>query len=357
MVHLILLAILLVAFLGQRYKAAFPAAMTALGVFSAIRYNFGSDYQNYLKWYNEKNLPGAKLGPDEFLYNLLNKLAPNFEFVIIVTSIVFIVTIYYLISRNLPKRYHWLGLVIFVINPYLYLINLSAVRQSIAMALFIIAIDFAYKKKPLPYFLLLAIAAFFHKSAIILFPFYFLTNDKPFRRRTVLSVLAGLFILLFVIDLGSVTTYVARWFKDSSYLYYVSTGEQNSLRATLLSSVFFFYVLANLNKLENKTLLYGKLYLIGTILGILAFRLSLFTRIQMYFDIFSVIALPMIFRAVLLSGRVKINPQNPVATIWGCINRYVLPTLLVVIYILRYYSFFTNPMWAAFTHYETIFAM
>lgn len=356
MVHVILFAIVLVPFAGQKNKFAFPFAMFALTVFSALRYNYSNDYQSYRVWYTETHLPGAKLGPGEFLYNLLNFLSPHYFVVVAVTSILFILGIYWLISKNLPQKYHWLALAIFIINPYLFLMNLSAVRQSIAMVLFILAIDFAYKKKPIPYVLLILAAVFFHKSALILFPFYFAASDRPFRRRTVLAVLFGVFALLFLVDLNQVTNLVARWFRDSNYLSYVSSGEQNSLRATLLTSLFFLYVLTNLNKLSGKTLVYGKLYLLATVFGILAFRLSTFTRIQMYFDIFSIIALPMIFREVCLCGRVKLNLQNPVATLWGVFNRYALPLLLVVIYFLRYYSFFVNPMWASFTHYQTIFS-
>ena len=356
MVHLILLAIVLVAFFGQKNKLAFPFAMTALGVFSALRYDFASDYQNYYIWYNEVHLPGAVLGPDEFLYNILNYVAPHYFWVIAVTSVIFLYGIYYLIRKHLPLQHQWLGLTVFLINPYLFLMNLSAIRQSIALILFIFAIDFAYKKKPVPYILLIVLAIFFHKSAVILFPFYFVANDRPFRRRTVLAVLAGVLALLFVVDLNNITNLVARWTRDSNYLYYATTSEQNSLRATLLTSLFFLYVLANLNKLEGKTLVYGKFYLIATVFGILAFRLSLFTRIQMYFDIFSVITLPAVFFEIQKRGRVKLNLQNPMATLWGCFNKYALPALLVIVYLLRYYSFFANPMWSAFDHYQTIFA-
>ncbi len=357
MVHAILLCALLVAFIGQKNRFAFPAAMAFLGVLSAVRYGFSTDYYNYLRWYNNIHAPGAKLGPSEFFYNLLNYIAPSYQFVVIIVTLLFVFCIWKLVENNLPQKYHWVGLFIFLINPYLFLMNLSAMRQCLAMILFILAIRYASLKKPLLYFLLLIPAIFFHKSAIILFPFYFILNEKPFRRRTVLFVLLGVFSLLFIFDLNQIVNGIALWFKDANYLYYSIDSNQNSLRATLLTSLYFFYTLANLNKLEGKTLIYGKLYLIGTILGVLAFRLSLFTRLQMYFDIFSIITLPMIFHQVSVGSRVKITPDNPIATIWGCINKYLFPLILVFVYFLRYYSFFTNPMWESFTHYQTIFSM
>ncbi len=356
MIHLIFIAIVLVVLLGQKNKFVFPAAMCVLGALSALRYNFGSDYQNYLKWYNNIHTPGAALGPDEFLYNLLNYLSPAYQVVIAVTSVVFIYCIWHLIRYNLPERYHWMGLLVFLINPYLYLMNLSAIRQCMAMCLFILAVHFAYKKKFLIYVGLLVLAIFFLKSAILLLPFYFVCNTKPFRRRTVLFVLLGVFALLFVVDLRNIVNTIAVWFRDANYLHYAIDDDQNSLRATLLTSLYFIYVLGNLNKLEGKALVFGKLYLIGTICGVLAFRLSLFTRVQMYFDIFSVVTLPMIFCEVQKRGRAKLYPKNPIATIWGCVNKYVFPPLLLIVYLLRYYSFLQNPLWEAFLQYRTIFS-
>lgn len=356
MIHLILLFVVLLAFLGQRTKIAYPASMAILCFFSAIRYMFGSDYSSYMRLYNKLHTPSMHPEYDEYFYTLLNILSPSYFFLIALTSCFFIFTVYVLVTKCVDERYYPLSLFIFVVNPYIYLMNLSAIRQCIAMCLFILAILYCDRKKPWLYALFIGVAFLFHKSAIMLLPFFFVLSPKPFRRRTVLAVLSGLFLLLFVFDLSAVASAVALWFNDVNYIYYVADGDTNSLRATLLTSLYFFYVLGNLNKLEGKVLVCGKLYLIATILGVLAFRLSLFTRIQMYFDIFSIVALPMIFLSVQKRGRVKISTSNPLGTVWGCINKYLLPPLLLVVYFLRYYSFFTNPMWEAFTTYQTIFA-
>ena len=36
---------------------------------------------------------------------------------------------------------------------------------------------------------------------------------------------------------------------------------------------------------------------------------------------------------------------------------FVLSALIIIVYALRYYSFFTNPMWEAFYNYKTIFGL
>ena len=130
----------------------------------------------------------------------------------------------------------------------------------------------------------------------------------------------------------------------------------NSVRATLLSSIYMIYVALNIKKLRGDALVYSKLYLIGAVLGVVAFKLSALTRIQMYFDIFAVISLPSVFQCTLERGDIIIGKNNIVVTIWEILNKYALPVLILLIYLLRYYSFFTNPMWRSFTEYETIFS-
>jgi hypothetical protein len=108
--------------------------------------------------------------------------------------------------------------------------------------------------------------------------------------------------------------------------------------------------------LEGKYLVYGKLYLFSLALAVIAIRLSPITRIQMYFDIFAIVALPNMFKRNLEKGKVKIDKNNLGTAIIEILKRYVLPALIVIVYFLRYYSFFTNPMWERFTTYQTIFS-
>ena len=158
-----------------------------------------------------------------------------------------------------------------------------------------------------------------------------------------------------MVDLSAVAVVVAKWFGDSQYLHHASGGGRNSLRATLLTAVYFVFVLMNLPKLKGRMLVFAKAYLVGTMLGVLAFRLSLTTRIQMYFDIFAVVAIPAILAELWKEGMVRVDLKHPVTSFLACMNHYALPTLVFAIFFLRYYSFFANPRWEPFTGYRTIF--
>jgi hypothetical protein len=166
-----------------------------------------------------------------------------------------------------------------------------------------------------------------------------------------------LFVVLLFVNVDSLVLTVAEGFNDNNYIHYANNGLGNSVRATLLTSISFTYVLGNLPRLEGKSLVYGKLYLIGLILGIMAIHVSMLTRIQMYFDIFAIVTLPTIYKMNSESGPVLVRPKHPLATIWDIANKYALPILVLTIFALRYYSFFTNPMWRLFYKYQSILSL
>ena len=357
MVHILLATIIIVALIGQdKDKLITRFAFFLLFLFAALRYMYGSDYNAYLLKYGTIQSGQTDVFGDEMLFTLLNVISPSFQWVVVVTSFAFVIVVYYLITRNLPRNYVWVGLLIFIINPQLFLVNLSAMRQCLAMLLFIAAIPFAHRRKPIPYILLLLVASLFHKSSLMLIPFYLFISPRPVKAGKIIAVLAVMFVGLYLVDMVGLAQYAATFFEDTQYMHYASNELTNSLRATLLTSVYFIFVLFNLPRLKGRLLVYGKLYLISTMLGVLAFRLSMLTRIQMYFDIFSVVVIPAILIELRKEGKVKVDPSRPLASVWGCINHYALPILIFVIYGLRYYSFFTNPMWSRyFSEYRTIF--
>jgi hypothetical protein len=274
------------------------------------------------------------------------------------SSAFLILIVYRLITKNLPTCYSWMGICIFVISPALFLMNLSALRQSIATCCFVIAVNFACRKKYLWYLVMVIVAALFHKSAILLMPFCLLANDRPVKPWFCWAVMAGTLILLVTSGLLlSIVVWVAEQFGDKNYIYMAEQDMQNSIRATLLTSVFYFYVLLNLPKLKGKALVYAKIYMISPLLGVLAREISMLTRLQMYFDIFAIVALPSILMEYRSRGPVIVNRRNVLLTFWECLSKYAIPVVIVAIYLLRYYSFFTNPEWDAFFTYRTIFLL
>ena len=349
--HFIFLGVLLISNLKSRLsrKTALILSFFILFLFCALRYDFGNDYMSYYTHYQSINSGADYVFNKNPGYVLLNKIAPTFQILIATISTALIIVIYRTIVNNVDKEFYGISLFILLINPYVFLVLLSAIRQSIALILFVVAINFSYKHKPIPYILLILTATLFHTSAIVLLPFYFIANERKINKITI--VLYLIIVAVFILDkpiFDGTIEYFLQLFDEDLYNYYYNQGVSNSIRATILSSLYFIYIAINIPYLSGKALMYSKLYLIGLTAALLAYNFSMMTRLQMYFDIFSIISIPSIIRYSNSSIGEKNNK------VFHLINAKILPTLIFAIYILRYYSFFTNPLWESFTSYQTI---
>jgi len=356
MVHFLLALSSLFVFMGSQKKPIFQKiGVILVFLFAALRYMYGNDYSSYLSAFNRIKLGFASPFEGELLYTVLNVLCPTFDVLIVFASVVFVGGIYIFLSRNSSMWAFALGWLIFLINPYLFLINLSAIRQCFAMMLFIVAVEFLINRQLIPYFIIVFIAAMFHNSAWLLLICCLVVFGEQKQKLWSLVLSCVVVFFLFFNGILDLVNRGLLLFDDKQYLIYTENSTGNSLRATLLTLTFFIYVCANLPKLDGKYRIYGRLYLIGLAMALLAYRMSAFARMQMYFDIFSVVVLPEIYGKVREEGSLYVDYNNPHRTLWKFVNRYVLPFLIIVIYCLRYYSFFTTPRWDSFCTYQTIF--
>lgn len=338
MTHLIFLFALFFTFpdLNKKYPFYIFTFFT-LFLFLALRYDYGNDYMQYMNIHSLINNGQTAWGESDVLYKQLNLLIPNFYLFIALISLFYIFAMYFLIKNNLRVNHYWFAVLLWLINPYLFLVQLSSIRQTIAICFFIFAIYFAIKRKLVMYLLFIFIAVGFHSSAVVLFPLYFVLNDSKIKKKWIVLITALTVILigtpLFEVILSKVLVYL-----PLNYTAYFEQGLTNSLRATLISSVYFVFVIFNINKLEGKEIIYGKLSLIYTIISLLTIKLSMLGRVGMYFEIFLIVTI------VQIISRIKVKAYKQIAFI-----------IIILIYLLRYYSFFTNPMWTEhYRIYKTI---
>lgn len=337
MVHVVFLCALFCTIpeLNKKYPFRF-FTFAILFIFMALRYDYGNDYMSYLNIHTSINAGLYAWGADDTLFRILNIAIPNFFVMIALISLFYLIVVWYLIKNNLKVNQYWFAVLLLLINPYLFLIHLSALRQTLAICLFIFAVNYAVKRKLIPYVICILLAVGMHSSAIILMPLYFLLTEKPYSKKYLFVTISVLGLLLFT-PLFDIIANKAFDYLPNHYRFYYNQGLQNSIRATLISSFYLFLIAFNLGKLKGKEIIYGKLSLIATILSVLAIKVSMITRVGMYFDLFLIITIPQIFS--------RIEKK---------VYRQILFMVLIGIYLLRYYSFFTNPLWESFRWYQTI---
>ena len=165
-------------------------------LFLALRYNYGNDYSAYLKGFLEVNRVETIDYFDKYWHFdpgwifLCRIFGPFGFFAMMAVLALFNCFVYYrFIRKYVPPAYYWFAVFFYVFNPYFMLVHSSAMRQSLAISLFIFSIDYIYKKDALRYFLCIGLAALFHTSALVLLPIYLLgVFDWKINKITAVSI-------------------------------------------------------------------------------------------------------------------------------------------------------------------------
>lgn len=282
-----------------------------------LRWETGTDWIPYLSHFNSIS-DFASASPlkngFEYGYNILVLLIKlifsNYSFFLVVHAIVY----YFLIFISL-KRY----------NPYFYLTLLmlytltmgmmGSNRQLIALAICIYAVRFILEKRPIIFFLLIAIAITFHTTAFIFAIYYFLNRD--IRPRTFFITLISSFIigktqLPFIIfstigdiSVGHIATKILIYTEDAKYLLAEYKLTITGLFKRLILLSIFYYN----RKIISKKLPYYNTLLNGYTFGIAIYflfadsLLILVNRGSLYFNIMEPILIAS--QVILFKGRLN----------------------------------------------------
>jgi hypothetical protein len=278
-------------------KAAFLMIFT----FLALRYDYGNDYMAYAEIFasTDKLDLASRIEPGWQLLCLMCR--PAGFFVMVAALAGFNCLVYYsFVKKYVSPEYFGFAVFMYVFNPYFMLVHLSAMRQALAVSLFVLAVDYLVQRRPLRYALVIAVASTFHASALFLLPVYILVWLNRSLPNVAVMVLLALYAA--ALAFGSQVD-------SATYLIGESLGERYGVyqeRAVLtigLGFVFYSACLALIlfmDKAHNRTTaLIVKLaalsYFASAPLGL---AISAAGRMGMYFGPALIVAIPQTARAV-----------------------------------------------------------
>lgn len=155
--------------------------------FVGLRGDIEPDYENYLDIYNFSNSNPSSLGIELGYYwinNAFRTLGIPFQGVVFFMATVSIGLKTLFFNKYSPN--FGLSLLIYFTSLF-FLFDFIAIRQGIALSIFMVSIPFIYQRKFLPFLLLMLIAAQIHVTALLLIPGYFLFNIK-FSQKALLAL-------------------------------------------------------------------------------------------------------------------------------------------------------------------------
>ena len=207
---LLLLVVVYLAYVGRRNGSkgvrllSQAIVVLILVLFAGLRHRWvGTDTGNYIAIFAGVNTVNDLWRSTEIGFNSLMLLAKTMSagYTVLLTLIALVtVSCYVATLARLNQRYETSLFVFMTLGAYTFFFN--GARQGIAAAICFFAIPWLLKRKPWPYFLLIAVAYTFHNTALIAVPIYFLAIPRVGWRQVAIvagsTVLTILFLTVFV---------------------------------------------------------------------------------------------------------------------------------------------------------------
>lgn len=281
-------------------------------IFLALRYNFGRDYMGYyeifvsVQSYSFSELFDSSINiHGEIGWLILCKLFKPLGFFSLIAflSLLNCLIYYQLIKKYVPKNYYWLSMFLYLFNPGLILLHVTAIRQALAISLFLFAIEYLYKKDAVRYFLIIGLASIFHTSALVLLPIYLLTFLKDKISYKTVSFLILIIVILFV-QADYLKPLFSNLIVDSFENYAIYIYTQGDERSFLGGSYYIFILTLSMIFLpywKNRMVLIFRIYTVSFFTYPLSIIILFISRIGMYFDPLMLITMP--FIAVALNKK------------------------------------------------------
>lgn len=257
----------------------------------------GRDLPNYQYSFEKINrLSFARIfqGDIEVLFALLNRLigrlGGGFQILLTVCATVTIVPIAVLYNEN--KQHSYLKILIFVNMP-LFVMLFSGIRQSVAIAIGVLAYRQVKKKNVVRFMLTVLLAMGFHESAFMLFPMYPLYYFRLRKRH--LYIVIPAFILVYVFNRpifsGLLRVMSALGSKHETVAY----SYNGAVTSLVLFCVFalFTYIVPDDNKLSEDFIGIRNFLLLTTMLQCFAPLHTLAMRMNYYYILFVPLAVSM----------------------------------------------------------------
>lgn len=319
-------------------------------IFLALRYNFGNDYQGYLQSYinvnrySEINYFENEFGFEPgwlFLYRISKPI--GFFGLTALLSLFYCIVYYRFIKAFVPVHNYWLAVFLYIFSPAFMLIQASAMRQSLAIAIFIFSLNYLFKKDAVRYFLSIYVASLFHSSALVLLPIFFLRFIDWRINKTAALVIISVFILLFVFPstVGRLQIlFVNAYFERYEIYQDFGMGGIGSGLGVIYFSFLLILIMYFENLQDKKTSIIFKIAIISYMFIPLSLPLQFIARLSMYFAPATIIVFPVIQKSI--------EKQE---------YKYLFLSTLLIITLLSYIQFFQSDTWsAAYATYKTIFS-
>jgi hypothetical protein len=254
-------------------------------------------YRRFFESYSAMSLRQVMANKSDILYWLLNWLVGQFtrDFQVFL-AVVAVITVAPIASVYGKDREHGFLKCVLFMNMTVFIMLFSGLRQSVALAMGMIAYEYVVRKKPLRFLLFALIAFGFHHSAFIILLYYPLCHFTFKRRHLWFVIPAILAVFIFNKPIFSFAAQAMNSVFGEKYD--GETTETGAYAMLILFAIFtvFAYVLPDEKLMDKETLGQRNLLLMALVLQCFAPVHVLAMRLNYYFIIFIPVLIPKILK-------------------------------------------------------------
>lgn len=313
---------------SRRKNAVYLGTVSvALILFAAFRgETVGIDYPMYRAYFEQMHREGWRflIGPQneyrmEFGFGLLNFVVSRFTedihvfMAVAATILVLLAAIAIYRDCSIP----WVGMFLFV-SLHFFGNSMSFIRQSFGIGIFFFAIRYLREKRFVPYLLIVLLAATFHKSILLLIPFYFLAQ-VPVRWDTLLLYGAGtVFIMAFFWPIFEwITQFVYQFYATEQGLYFLRGRDWQTAFIPVLLAVVALLLKKRLLRQNPQNLALIHLAVCTGLLFVLTCQHYIFQRIGNIFFAGAVFLIPEILKGICTEPAAAGSLEQPKFPGWS----------------------------------------
>lgn len=215
---------------------------------------------------------------------------------ILIFTTAFITNLLIIIGFYKYSRLFELSVYVYVTGG-LFLVTMNGIRQCLAAAIIFSATKYLIEGNWLRYILAVTFASFFHQSALILIPIYFLVRFRAWTKATIVLLLSA---SLIVLGFNQFSTVLFSVIQDSQYGVYsqFNEGGANIIRVIVFSIplIIAFFGREKLREIYPESDVIVNMAIIGLTFMIISTANWIFARFNIYFELYQIILISWIVK-------------------------------------------------------------
>lgn len=267
-------------------------ALASLVTVSGLRSNIGDTY--FYKYAYELNdytwdlvLSEKDKGFGVLQMFLQDYVSDDPQILIFVTALLTNAIIVFVLYKH--SRMIEISLYVYITGG-LFLVSMNGIRQVLAAAIAFTAIHYLIKRKWFGYTLIIILASFFHQSALILLPIYFVVKLKEWSKATVVMLTSA---VLIVLGYEFFSEMLFEMIEDTQYGHYktFSEGGANKLRVIVagVPLLIAFIGRKRFREISPHSNFIVNMSLLGFLFMLISTQNWIFARFSIYFELYQLI--------------------------------------------------------------------